>query len=367
VNRNLLPTHLRRAGVACAIAAVLLMAPLPASAGLVWNIGAGIGYASLVFAVVLYLFPLRGDGVPHRRLFTASQHRRLGWIALILAGLHTAILLAAQPLVGHYLLPSAPFYMLCGLAALIALAVLVATGISARSSLRHAAPSGAAHSSVLAHAVLAALLLGLFGAHIVGSGQLIDRPVKIITCCVLLALALIRYAWRGRSARVRPRLLSGVIVSGITIALLLMLPTPIGGPLLRQSAAAPSVLHAYFPHEKHRAVNCIACHHNFTDKTGAGSCFDCHRSSRPDLPQASEATFHEFCRGCHSELAEDHSKHGPVRECSGCHVESPPVDVLSNSLPICETWGNAVPKLCPSAAADQSSQVVQAAGAWGFR
>lgn len=368
MNRNLLPTHLRRAAVACAIAAALLMMPLPASAGLVWNIGAGVGYGSLVFAAVLYLFPLRGDGVPHRRLFTASQHRRLGWIALILAGLHTAILLVAQPLVGHYLLPSAPLYMLCGLAALIALAVLVATGISARSSLRHPAPSGAAHSSVVAHAVLAALLLGLLGAHIIGSGQLVDRPVKILTCCVLLALALIPYAWRGRPTRVRrPRLLSGVIVSALTIAALLALPTPIGGSLLRKSAATPSVLHAFFPHEMHRTVNCIACHHNFIDKTGAGSCFDCHRSSRADLPQTSEATFHEFCRECHSGLAEDHGKHGPVRECSGCHVESPPAAVLSNRLPICETWVNAVPKLCPSAAADQSTRVIQAAGAWGFR
>jgi len=115
------------------------MLPLPASAGVIWNIGAGIGYLALVAAVVLYLYPLRAHGVPHRRLFALSQHRRIGWIALYIAGLHAAILLAAQPLIGHYLLPSAPLYMLCGLAAFIALAVLVATGISARSALRRAA------------------------------------------------------------------------------------------------------------------------------------------------------------------------------------------------------------------------------------
>lgn len=367
MNRNLLPSHLRRAGIACAIAAALLLSPLPASAGLLWDLGAGVGYGSLVFAAVLYLFPLRADGAPHRRLFTISQHRRLGWIALILAGLHVAILLAAQPLVGHYLLPSAPLYMVCGLAGLIALGVLVATGISARSKLRRPAPPGTAYSSVVAHALLAALLLGLLGAHIIGSGQLVDRPVKIWSAGVLLALALIRYAWRAGSARIRPRLTSTVIASRFAVAALLILPTPLGGSFLLQTAMKPSTLHAFFPHEKHRAVNCVSCHHNFTDKTGAGSCFDCHRSDRADLPQKSEATFHEFCRDCHRELAVQSSKHGPVRECSGCHVESPPADVLSNTVPICQTWASAVPKLCPAEAADRRSGVIQAADAWGFR
>src|SRR5271163_2734219 len=175
MNRNLLPSHLRRAGIACALTAALLLLPLPASAGFFWNVGAAVGYASLVFAVALYVYPLRGDGVAHRRLFTISQHRRIGWIALYLGGLHVAILLVAQPLVGHYLLPSAPLYMLAGTGALIALGVLVATGIRARSTLRKAAPSRASPASVAIHAALAALLPGLLGAHIIGSGQLLDQ------------------------------------------------------------------------------------------------------------------------------------------------------------------------------------------------
>jgi hypothetical protein len=318
VNRNPLPSHLRRAGIACALAAAVVMLPLPASAGVFWNIGAGVGYASLIFALILYLFPLRGDGVPHRRLFTVSQHRRLGWIALLLAALHTVILLIAQPLVGHYFLPSAPFYMLCGLAALIALAVLVATGISARSGLRHAAPPRAARFSVAAHAVLAALLLGLFGAHIIGSGQLADRPAKIITASVLLALALIHYAWHPTPSRRRHPW--AVILSRTAIAALLVMPTPLGGSLLLQPVMLPPIVHVHFPHEDHRTVNCVACHHNFVDQTGAAGCLDCHRSTRPDLRQSGEATFHVFCRDCHRELALQGQKHGPVRECSVCHA-----------------------------------------------
>jgi Class III cytochrome C family len=322
VNRNLLPSYLRRVGIVGALTAALLLLPLPASAGLIWNIGAGVGYASLVFAVALYLFPLRGDGVAHRRLFSISQHRRIGWIALYLGGLHVAILLVAQPLIWHYFLPSAPFYMLGGLAALIALAVLVATGISARSTLRHALPSRDSTPSVATHAVLAALLLGLLGAHIIGSGQMIDRPIKIITACLLLALALLCYAWRPWSVRVRTRVFTIVVPSSIALVALLFLPTPLGSTRLLQPTMLPTLVHVNFPHENHRSVSCVTCHHNFVDKTGAANCYDCHRSTRPDLPQAAEATFHKFCRDCHRQRALEPNKHGPVRECSGCHNDT---------------------------------------------
>jgi len=319
VNRKLLPTHLRRIAVACVLLAALLMLPLPASAGLIWNISAGIGYLALVAAVILYLYPLRAHGVPHRRLFALSQHRRIGWIALYIAGLHAAILLAAQPLTGHYLLPSAPLYMLCGLAAFISLAVLVATGISARSALRRAASPQEATVSVTAHAVLAALLPALLGAHVIGSGQLVDRPAKIIAGCALLALAVLAYAFRPGWVRIRIRLLSTVVPCSIAAVVLLVLPTPTGGSRLLQPATVPSALHVNFPHENHRTVNCITCHHNFVDRTGFGSCLDCHRSPRANLRQSGEATFHVFCRDCHRDLSLQGSKHGPVRECSACH------------------------------------------------
>ncbi|MGC1522733.1 MAG: ferric reductase-like transmembrane domain-containing protein, partial [Steroidobacteraceae bacterium] len=148
MNRNLPPSYLRRCGIACAIAAALLLCPLPASGGFLWDLAAGAGYGSLVFALTLYLYPLRAEGIPHRRLFTVSQHRRIGWIALSLALAHVAILCVAQPSTGRYFLPSAPLYMLCGIAAFVALAVLVATGISARSKLRRGAPAAASASFV---------------------------------------------------------------------------------------------------------------------------------------------------------------------------------------------------------------------------
>jgi hypothetical protein len=287
----------------------------------------------------LYLYPLRGEGLPHRRLFTLSQHRRIGWIVLVVGLLHAALLLVAQPLIGHYLLPSAPLYMLLGLIALIALAVLVATGLSARSALRKASvprtTQGPAPlpTSISTHAILAALLLALIAAHILGSHQLVDKPAKAITLCALLALPLLWAALRitlrrrlregdSRPARAPPpvRLLPTVLPSCVAAAILFLLPIPTAAPHLLDPATTPSVLTAYFPHEKHTTVNCVTCHHNFVDKTGIGSCIDCHRSSRPDLTESAEATFHTFCRSCHTELAETTSKHGPTRACSSCHA-----------------------------------------------
>jgi predicted CXXCH cytochrome family protein len=338
------PSIARRIAIACALLAVLLLWPLPASGGYGWDLGMAAGYASLVCAAALYLYPLRGEGLPHRRLFTLSQHRRIGWIALTLSLVHAGVLLIAQPRIGHYLLPSAPVYMLLGTVALIALAALVATGLSARKSLRKSAvprtsqtiasaPPRAARNSgpspthptpwtIPTHAILAGLLLACLGAHIVGSGQLADHPGKVITLCLLLALPLVWAAiWRkGPQSRSRlPTLLPNLAAA----ATLCLLPLPFALPQLLKPVAPPALLPVNFPHEKHTSVDCVLCHHNFTDKTGAGSCLDCHRSGRSDLPASAEATFHTFCRNCHSELAQATDKHGPARACSDCHMKTP--------------------------------------------
>ena len=336
------PSLVRRLGLACALVAALLLCPLPASGGILWDSGIALGYAALIVAASLYLYPLRGEGLPHKRLFTLTQHRRIGWIALSLGLVHAAVLLVSEPLVGHYLLPSAPLYMLLGLAALIALAVLVATGLSARSALRSAstrrkapgAPSSTTSSaratppSVSTHAILAALLLTLTAAHILGSHQLANKPAKIITVCALLLLPLLWAALRvlrrrkSREGNSPLPLLPTLLPNSVAAALLFLLPIPTATSHLLQPAATPSLLPLYFPHEKHTTVDCVTCHHNFIDKTGVGSCLECHRSSQPNLTQSAEATFHTFCRTCHAELAQTTAKHGPTRACSTCHVSS---------------------------------------------
>jgi class III cytochrome C family protein len=317
---------LRRLLGALGLSAALLLCPLPAAGGAAWDSGMGLGYAALLFAAVLYLYPLRGDGLPHRRLFTLSQHRRMGWLALAFGALHVALLLIAQPLTSRYLLPSAPLYMLSGLAALIALAILVASGLSARSSLRKTSAAGNVRppsTSVSLHSLLAALLLTLIAAHIIGSHQLIDSRVKALTLCVLLATPLLWATFRTTRHRIRAttRLLTTVIPCFAASLTLLLLPLPTASSRLLEPVTTPPTLPVYFPHERHTTVNCVTCHHNFIDKTGIGSCLDCHRQRRPDLIRSGEATFHTFCRDCHTGLAQTTIKHGPTRSCAACHVK----------------------------------------------
>jgi len=329
----------RRVGMTLGLTAVLLLSPLPVSGGVLWDVAMGVGYAALAFAAALYLYPLRGEGLPHHRLFTLSQHRRIGWIALTLAALHTGAVLVVQPQVGHYLLPSAPLYMLLGLGALLSLAALVMTGLSGAPAPKKTTPV----ASVSTHAILAALLPALIAAHLIGSGQLIDTPAKAVTLCLLLALPLAWAALRavrrrrtkpGKGPRGRPgitqsnRLLTTAIPCCAAFVALLLLPIPTTPSRLLQPAVRPPTLAVYFPHEKHTTVNCVTCHHNFTDKTGIGSCLDCHRATRAtrrDLTQSGEATFHSFCRGCHTQLAHTTTQHGPTRSCSDCHQKEHPI------------------------------------------
>lgn len=312
-----------RVACGCALLFGLLLLPLPASGGVLWDIGLGSGYAALAVAATLYLFPLRGDGLPHKRLFTLAQHKVLGWIVLGLCLLHVTILICVQPLVWHYLWPSTPIYMACGLAALIGLVVLVVTGLAARSAHRRARPgsrAGEPFASVSTHLVLAAVLLALIAAHVFGSRQMLDAASKVITLSLLLALPLLWGAFRARRPR-SIRFSTTVLPTCSALAALSILPVPIATPVLQASVVTPTVLPVNFPHDRHTSVNCVTCHHNFADDTGVtGGCLDCHHSGRQDLPQASEALFHNFCRSCHVELAVTTDQHGPTRSCAKCHV-----------------------------------------------
>ncbi|MEM6709767.1 MAG: cytochrome c3 family protein [Pseudomonadota bacterium] len=74
-----------------------------------------------------------------------------------------------------------------------------------------------------------------------------------------------------------------------------------------------------FAHADHGAVACTTCHHEFLDNSGAGLCFDCHRTA-PATRQHLEHHFHALCRGCHVNTRLDGDAAGPVRRCSACHA-----------------------------------------------
>jgi hypothetical protein len=74
-----------------------------------------------------------------------------------------------------------------------------------------------------------------------------------------------------------------------------------------------------FAHADHRGVNCITCHHNFTDGTGQGLCIDCHKMD-PKIRLQIQPMFHTLCRDCHIEKHAKGEDAGPVRGCVDCHV-----------------------------------------------
>ena len=154
----------RRLVVALLLGVLLLASPPATSGGVIWDIGIVSGYVCVVLAVFLYVYPLRGDGLPHSRLLGLSQHRRIGWWMLGAALTHVAVLLTAQTSIGRYLLPSAPIFMWFGVAALLSAAALVQTGLSARATMRR---SKSPVQSATLHVVLAAIMVFEIGrAHV---------------------------------------------------------------------------------------------------------------------------------------------------------------------------------------------------------
>ena len=83
---------------------------------------------------------------------------------------------------------------------------------------------------------------------------------------------------------------------------------------IRQQPMLPVI----FEHMDHKEVACAKCHHNFTDDTGSGTCYSCHKYS-PDINLHIEEMFHDFCRDCHLEERHKGEKAGPLRSCAQCH------------------------------------------------
>jgi len=310
----------RRLAIALLLGGLLLLSPPAVAGGILWDVGIGAGYVCVALAVFLYVFPLRGDGLPHSRLLGLRQHRLIGWWMLGAAALHVTVLLCSQPSIGRYLLPSAPLFMWFGVIAVILAAVLVQTGLSARTALRNSTSQakGRPPRSATLHIVLAAVMVLALCAHIMGSKQLVAGLTKTAAVLVLLLVPLAWFAVRPRNSRSHQNLLRRATHVSVA-ALIPLMPSPTASRLLLEPAARPSKIAVIFPHESHLSVNCVACHHNYIDHTGFLACIDCHRAERRDLPHSSEATFHTFCRGCHTKLAIDAVKHGPTRACSMCH------------------------------------------------
>jgi predicted CXXCH cytochrome family protein len=315
--------------------ALLLILLLPAAAGFVgwaWEASQWAGLAGALACIFLAGAPIRPRDAEPPTLLSLHWHTLIGWTALIAVALHLGGLLLADRTVIEYLKTTTPLYQLAGIAAAVLLLLIVAVSVAgARRRLWKS------HRGFQAtHVVLACALVALIAVHVVVTARYLGGPARRVLYvaaavgAMLMLLRVRRPAERKRdSPDVRPQLVfgrhSGLIVGAVAVsaaALAALLPSSVGATLREPLFQRASRLPLDFPHSKHLAVNCLTCHHNYADGTGASLCVECHRSARADLKEGVEARFHGFCFQCHRHPEATFTKHGPVSGCTTCHEPS---------------------------------------------
>jgi predicted CXXCH cytochrome family protein len=299
-----------------------------ASPTVTWEIAQALGLCAVAGCLILCVLAVRpragGTGA-----FRLRSHELLGWLALAAAAAHVTLSIGIDHRVIEHLKPTAPLYEYAGMVAFLTLLFLtVPAGSAVRSRLwpRH-------RNFQAAHVIGACLLVVTLAMHLITTDRYVHGRTEALVYVLLSGIVLLALL-RPRSGRpVAPprlpflgRLVFGRhsrVVAGIVLCALIALI-----PLTRASTklvlrepllARKERLVLDFPHDKHRAVRCVVCHHDYLDRSGQGSCVSCHRSGRADLRVGVEARFHDFCLGCHRDPPAGLVGHGPVSGCDTCH------------------------------------------------
>jgi predicted CXXCH cytochrome family protein len=299
-----------------------------ASVTTAWEFAQALGLCAVAGCLTLCVLAVR----PRARAgsaFPLRGHELLGWLTLAAAVFHVGLSLGADHRVVEHVKLTAPRYEYAGIVALLTLLFLTVPAtapLRRRLWPRH-------RDFQAAHVSAACLLVVTLAVHVLTTGRYVHggahRAAYVLLSGIVL-LALLRGRAQRQSAQTPPRLRGLVfgrhsrlvlaIVLGSLVALLAVLRSgtalTLREPFVRRSE--PLVLG--FPHDKHRAINCVQCHHNFADRTGSDSCISCHRSGRAAIRVGAEARFHDFCLGCHREPPANLTGHGPVTGCNTCHV-----------------------------------------------
>jgi Class III cytochrome C family len=300
-----------------------------ASPTLAWEIAQALGLCAVAGSLSLCVLAVR-PRADAAGAFPLRGHELLGWLTLGAAVLHVGLLLAVDRRVIEHVKLTAPWYEYAGILALLSLLFLtVPAGAAVRWRLwpRH-------RDFQAAHVGAACLLVVTVAVHLLATGRYVHGRAHAVAYILLsgsVLLALLRARTTRQPAQAPARILSGLvfgrhsrlvlsIVLGSLVALLALLrggtALALREPFLRRTE--PLLLS--FPHDKHRAVNCLQCHHNFTDQTGTDSCISCHRSTRAAIRVGAEARFHDFCLNCHRDPPGYLAGHGPVTGCNTCHA-----------------------------------------------
>jgi hypothetical protein len=309
---------------------LLVLTPLLAGfAGFGWEAAQWSGLAGALACIALSGAPVRPRNAEPPTLLSLDSHTLLGWIALGAVALHVGGLLLADHKVIEYLKFTAPAYQYAGIAAALLLSGLVAVSVArARRRLWKS------HRGFQAtHIALGCLLGALIAIHVVITARYLGGPARralYVAAAIGALFMLLRVRRPSQAARsgppARAQLVFGrhsvFIVATIIVcatATATLLPARVGPALREPFFKRTTAMPLNFPHSKHGTVNCLTCHHNYADATGADQCVQCHRGDRPDLKEGVEARFHGFCFECHRHPDAVFKNHGPVSGCSSCH------------------------------------------------
>jgi predicted CXXCH cytochrome family protein len=294
-----------------------------------WEAAQGAGVLAVLGCLLLCVLPVRPRHFASAPL-SLRRHEIVGWTALGAAALHVVLLLALDPGVIEHVKRTAPLYEWAGI-----LAAAMLLWLTAPSSAAVRRRLWSRHRSFQAlHVGVTCFLVAAIAVHVITTDRYAHRGVRAFLFLAFSAVALLallrtrmpltpahrplpllnRLAFGRHSALV----LACAVVAIVALAALL---APGAALALREPVITRlSPLAVDFPHDKHRRVRCVQCHHNFTDRSGDGGCYSCHRSGRPDLRAGAEARFHDFCLGCHRDPPPQETHHGPVTGCDTCHL-----------------------------------------------
>jgi predicted ferric reductase len=172
---------------------VLLLGKVPPGTKFGWDFAVALGFSALAIMFTMFLltarfkWTTRAFGIDIIYYF----HRWIALVAFVLLLAHPLVLIGMEPLLLEYLKPDAPWHMVAGNVALLAVILLVLTSVW-RKPLH-------LHYDVwrFLHAVFAVTAVGLAMVHIAGVNYYVEAPWKrelwlVLAVSVILILLYVR-------------------------------------------------------------------------------------------------------------------------------------------------------------------------------
>lgn len=152
----------------------LLLGTVPPGTTFGWDFAVALGFSALSIMGSMFLLTARFQWTT--RAFGIDIiyyfHRWIALVAFALLLAHPVILIGVEPLLLEYLRPGAPWHMLMGVAALLAITMLVVTALGRKLLRIHYDAWRRLHAFL----AVAAIVLAVF--HVVGVGYYVEAPWK---------------------------------------------------------------------------------------------------------------------------------------------------------------------------------------------